>query len=601
MGRTTVSKAAVSKASSVAFTASMSRETRDKILRGVVVGIIYARASQDTRGRKISVSSQITVGKRWFAANGIKLVVVLRDNNLSASRYAREERPDYLRALEMLRRGEVNLIWTWENSRAQREFMAFAKLRALLEERGGFWAYDDRIYDMKNADDRLAVTEDAIDAERETEKLRKRVRRGVESRAMEGHHAGPKSYGHRTVYDQDTGEALTREIDREQAKVVRKIVRDLLASRSETAVANELNAKGVQTARGDRYEARHIKRLEALKRDAEAWAEFSASLTAEQQFAAAHALGLLADGESHSAVAGACNRAKLAHVFPGKWDAAKVRNVALNPAIAGLRVFRGEIIGRGNWPAIITKTQRAKLVAKFGDPLQKNTKDGDRVKYLQTGITRCGHPGCGNVMSSGPGYKGKRNYRCIAGHVSRQMDRVDAYVVEALLSRLEAPDAAELFRVSADDTELVKALADAAELRAQLDGFTDQAADGSLTPAQLARITAKLLPKIEAAETRAKSAGMVPLVADVMGPGAREAWKRLELTQQRDLLRAVLSPRLLPTVGGRAKFNPEHVRLVWLIGPEANERPANTRPKRSTSTRDKSRPGQAATRKKVAA
>ncbi|WP_147397465.1 recombinase family protein [Amycolatopsis panacis] len=55
--------------------------------------VIYARASEDGKGRKVSVASQIAQGRRWCERVGAVVVATLVDNDLSASRYVTEERP----------------------------------------------------------------------------------------------------------------------------------------------------------------------------------------------------------------------------------------------------------------------------------------------------------------------------------------------------------------------------------------------------------------------------------------------------------------------------------------------------------------------------
>ncbi|WET76856.1 hypothetical protein P3102_22395 [Amycolatopsis sp. QT-25] len=105
-------------------------------------------------------------------------MAVLLDHNLSASRYATEERQDCTEALRLLSTGRANLLWTWENSRAQRNLSIFARLREILEKVGGYWAYD-----MNDPDDRIDTAEDAVDAERESEKIRRRTPRCRGSRA----------------------------------------------------------------------------------------------------------------------------------------------------------------------------------------------------------------------------------------------------------------------------------------------------------------------------------------------------------------------------------------------------------------------------------
>ncbi|MFC3454851.1 recombinase family protein [Amycolatopsis speibonae] len=498
--------------------------------------VIYARASNAVKGRKVSVASQIATGHKFCSQHGIDVVAVLVDNNLSGSRYATEERQDYNEALRLLSTGQANTLWTWENSRAQRNLSVFAKLRDILEKVGGYWAYDDRIYDMNDPDDRIDTAEDAVDAERESEKIRKRTRRGVEARAMEGLWAGPLGYGYRIVYDQRTGEAH-REVDPETAPFAEAIVDRLIEEPNASVLVRELIEAGVPCARGHAWRADHVKKLQHLSKD------------------------------TPSQVAQQLNREQWDHPLPGEWNVSKVRNIALSPVIAGLRVFRKQIIGKGVWQPIISDRKRALIVARLGDPSRSSVRDGTRVKYLQTGILLCGI--CETPTRSTPLHRARPGYRCPHGHLMRDMERTDAYVVEAVLSRLESEDARELFRYEDQADELTKAVATARELRARLDGFTDSAASGGIGPERLSRIEAKLVPQIEAAEERVRQIGVSPVVADLLGADARTVWAGLSLTQQREVLRAVVTPRLLPTKGGRAPFNPDDIMLTWLGAPAA--------------------------------
>ncbi|WP_218952022.1 recombinase family protein [Amycolatopsis anabasis] len=442
--------------------------------------VIYARASKDGKGRKVSVGTQIAQGRAWCKRIGAVVVAVLVDNDLSASRYATEQRTDYEEALRLLATGEANTLWTRENSRAQRELDVFVRLRKILVDVGGFWAYDDQIYDMNDPDDRVDTAEDAVDAERESERLRKRVRIGVEARAMEGLWAGPLSFGLRIIYDPRTGEP-GREIDPEAAAIAEELVDRLIVTGNETEVSQDFNARGVSCARAQTWRADHVRKLYELSRDAEGWAKFTASLTPEQLESAYEALALLRT-ESPSQVAKEMNQGQRAHPMPGRWNPAKIRNIALNPALAGLRVFRGEIIGKGNWPAIITEEKRALVVARLGDPSRRWIRDGVRVKYLLSGIMLC------SVCEQGVGTRkhgGQMRYRCAEGHLTRDMAKCDSLVVEAVLTRLMSKDARELFHFENHAQELIKVVQAAQELRARLDAFTDEAADGKISPDRL--------------------------------------------------------------------------------------------------------------------
>lgn len=542
-------------------------------------GIIYARVSKDRRGRAVSVKSQVAAGHRFFKKHNIVVVAVLVDNDMSASRYARAERQEYKEALRLLVTGKANLLWTWESSRATRVLDVFVELRRILISVGGYFAYDERIYDMNDPDDRMDTAEDAVDAEKETEKLRKRVRRGVESRAFAGLHHGNDWFGHRKVYDERTGEIAEIVVDPVQGPVAEEAVTRLLGGENGTVIANDFNRRGISCPHEMKWISPHVEKLYRLSREPGTWARLTEGLSSEQLDAAVQALVWLKEKEPASTVASWLREGGYAHVFPGRWSTAKVKAVVSNPALAGLRVYQGEIIGKGNWTGVITPAQHYRLRAMQGDPGRVTKKDGDRVKHVLSGVMLCDvcDAAVYGVVSDTT-KKGRRItrriYRCgESGHVSRQKDRTEAFVVESVLTRLERPDAAELFRVEADAMEdVTKALAEARDLRARLDGFTDKAAEGELSPERLARLEAKLLPKIKAAESRAQQVGIAPVVAGLVGPGAREAWARLSIVQQREVLRAIVRPRLCRTTRKGPVFDPEAIRMVWLTDqPEVPE------------------------------
>ncbi|WP_328611792.1 recombinase family protein [Amycolatopsis sp. NBC_00345] len=307
-----------------------------------------------------------------------------------------------------------------------------------------------------------------------------------------------------------------------------------------------------------------MRKLHDWSGDPVRWATFVESLSPDQREATYDALALLRE-HSPSQVAQIMNEREAANPLPGEWNTSKVRNIAINPALAGLRVFRGEVIGEGKWPAIITVKEHEQVVAKLGDPARRMIRDGNRVRYMLSGILRC------DVCDKGTGPRkpgGTLIYRCPNGHVERDMAMTDAFVEEVVLSRLEAPDAAELFLVEQEATDVGSAMKEARELRARLDGFTDKAADGDLSPERLARIEAKLGPKIEAAEARARQVRITPVLAPMIGPQARAVWSTLPIEQKREVLRAVVQPRLLRSRRG-AGFDTDAIAFTWLGAPAA--------------------------------
>jgi hypothetical protein len=99
-----------------------------------------------------------------------------------------------------------------------------------------------------------------------------------------------------------------------------------------------------------------------------------------------------------------------------------------------------------------------------------------------------------------------------------------------------------------------------------LTSFYDQAADGRISPTGLARIEARLLDQIKAAERRAHPRGLPSVVTDLASPDAAATWQSLSVPQRREVVRALLVPRILLSGKGTRFFNPDRIEIAWRTG-----------------------------------
>jgi DNA invertase Pin-like site-specific DNA recombinase len=528
-----------------------------------LVGIMYLRASKDRLGRSISVADQRDEGIEWFEEIGIRLHAVHSDNNLSASLHAKHDGRDaYERALDDLRSGRANLLWTFDHSRAQRDLEVYTRLRRICIETGALWAYGGRIYDMTDPKDRKDTARDAVDAEGTADNISIHTVRGIKGRAKRGEHAGPVAYGYRPIYDPDTGKSRGWVIVDEEKAVIRRIVDWCLERKSLKWIAATLNAEGVPCPRDRRWNKRLVVNLAEEQRHAEQWAALLESLTPAQRELVTTVAERVHAGENPTEIGRDLNRREVPYFRPSLWDGTKVKNIALSPPSAGLRRHRKQIVMRREpdadapegfrlvpvettWEGIKTHEEHAKLVALLTNPERRKNRDGDRVKHQWSGIARCGV--CGSRTTSVPD-NGKARYRCYERScVTRDQGLVDAWLTEQAIMLLEREDAAQLFRLDQDVSDASAAQREAAELRAQLDGFRAQALSKKITAESFAFFEADLLPKIEKADERAKRATLPPVLADVVGANARAALLALDVAQQREIFRAIMRPRILPT------------------------------------------------------
>ncbi|MEJ9078800.1 recombinase family protein [Gordonia malaquae] len=470
--------------------------------------IIYCRVSSDPNQRGKSVTEQEKECRDVADREGWDVADVLVDNDIGASRYSRGSRPAYARLADILGSGDV--LITWEASRAQRDLGVYLELRDLCAERGVLWCYSGRIHDLTRGDDRFTTGLDALLAEKEVEQTRERVLRAVRARVADGRPHGKPAYGYRIERDPDTGAAIERVPDAVKAPLVQEIIRRVLAGDAIYAICADFNARGIPRPTGAK-----------------------------------------ADGTS-------------------TWDPTAMRRIAENPVYAGLRVHRGVVVGPGVWKPLISVEDHERVVALVNDP-RRNTrpKQGDGPRWLLSGILLCAH--CGSIMTRTK-TRGRPTYSCAGRRfaetglrhcAARAIHRIDPFITEAVIRRLEGQDLIDDLSTSDED---YRAVVDEVQvLRARLDSFTDAAADGSVSPAAFARIEGKLIPQIEAAEARARGFIRSPVVAAAMGDGARGRWESMSMVDRRELIRAMVEIRVSSAGRGNHRHvDGDGIDLRWL-------------------------------------
>ena len=244
------------------------------------------------------------------------------------------------------------------------------------------------------------------------------------------------------------------------------------------------------------------------------------------------------------------------------WVRQNMRAMLESASYAGLRTHQGAVIGEASWPALITVDDHRALQTLFRDPTRR-VCDDTAAKHLLSGIARCGV--CGSpVRWFGPKSEAPKppGYLCAKSScVRRRAAYVDTLVTEALLSYLETVNPAVFNR---DDPAAAAAREEARALRARLEAFTDQAADGGLSPSALARIEARLLPQIAAAERRAGRVP-VPLLGQLVGPEARVVWETLSISDRRAAIRAAATVTIHKSSVGTRRFNPADIVIEWRV------------------------------------
>lgn len=269
-------------------------------------------------------------------------------------------------------------------------------------------------------------------------------------------------------------------------------------------------------------------------------------------------------GASLRSIAARWNTAGLTTAAGRPWRPDAVRYVLLNPRNAALRVHRGEIIGPGAWPAIVSEETFRAAVRMLTDPARRTTPTTAR-KYLLAGLARC-H--CGAPVITGRTQHGQRTYRCGAqrGHLSRAAEPIDDLVEGLVVTRLEQPDAADFLHADRHHVD-VGALRDAAQtLRARLSELADLFADGVITGGQLTRGTERTRAALDAAEEQLADAGRIDVLVPLIGvDDVFDAWQAYDIDRQRAVVDTLLDIELLPPGRGSRIFDPATVRTTWKV------------------------------------
>ena len=251
-----------------------------------------------------------------------------------------------------------------------------------------------------------------------------------------------------------------------------------------------------------------------------------------------------------------------------EWGATQVRAVLLRARNAGLRGYKGDVVGPASWPALVDEGTWRAAVAVLSDASRK-TSPGFATKWLLSSLARCGV--CGETVSSAGAARTRVDgtrptvYRCrTRKHVARDAVPVDDLVSRVVVERLSRPDAAALLiDDDAPDAEALRTEAQA--VRSRLETLAVEFADGSLTAGQLRTATARLRSRLTNVEAAQAHTSRRPMLGDLVSAADMEAaWNALPFDRKRAVIDTLLTVTIDPEpVRGARRFRPELVRIKW--------------------------------------
>lgn len=412
-------------------------------------------------------------------------------------------RPQYERMMQALAAGRLGALVVWDVDRLTRTPRELEDVVDLAERRGVALASVGGEIDLATPQGRLTARIKGNVAKHESEQLARRVKRKMAERAEAGQPHGRIAYGWR----------------REQAY---------------DDQGRRLGSKDVL----------HPEQADVIRTSAAA---------------------VLA-GESLRAIVARLNSSGEVTLNSKPWTSTTLRLILLRERNIARRVHQGRVIGRGEWEPVFDEDTFDRITSILTDPSRRTSPASSAVKYLLSGIARCGVcSGPMRVLIAGAGrtldsYVCQQNY-----HLRRQRQALDDFVTAVIVARLGRPDAADLLSAR-DDGQGHQIREQAQAVRARLDLAADTYAEGGIDGPQLTRITAKLRPELERLEMASRALSTAPDLLDLVAPDIAERWELLPLARQRSVINLLMTVVVLPSTkrgGAAAHFDPTSVEITW--------------------------------------
>jgi site-specific DNA recombinase len=251
-----------------------------------------------------------------------------------------------------------------------------------------------------------------------------------------------------------------------------------------------------------------------------------------------------------------------------RWNRTSIRMILLNPRIAGLSAYHGQIVGQGNWEPLVPEETWRAVRGILEDPTRKPPRG---VRTLLGGLALCP---CGNVVTGMPSHTGHHIYRCTpatrnraygGGHVARQAEPVETFIEKLVVARLSRPDAADLVAVEHSGVDVAALREEAAAIRANLEEMATDRALGKITRAQMLRATEAGTARLGQIGAEMDSAARENLLAPlVAAENAAATWSALDISRKRAVIKTLMSITLQsPGRGARREFDPATVTVTW--------------------------------------
>jgi len=249
------------------------------------------------------------------------------------------------------------------------------------------------------------------------------------------------------------------------------------------------------------------------------------------------------------------------------WGSSDVSGILSMPRHAGLVVHRGEIIGLGQWPALVPRARWERVCAVVRG--RARNVGVPRRRSMLTGIVVCGS--CGASMTRSVGVRGVRLWRCHVGprnvgcgKVSIRAEQLEQVIVHAVWQRVDTLDLAAILSNAEDRPDYANVAEELAALERREDDAAASFGAGRITVRAMERITHDLEAQRTVLRARlARHANRDALSTYAGRSGAlRAAWPLLTDDQRRPIIAETLGKvTILPASALGRRFDPSRILL----------------------------------------
>ena len=245
----------------------------------------------------------------------------------------------------------------------------------------------------------------------------------------------------------------------------------------------------------------------------------------------------------------------------GPWTRQSLEQMLTSRRLAAERVYHGEVVAVGRWPAILDPLTAARVreILSYRSRRSRSYRGGTLLGgYLRCG--RCGGQLCGGGQRERPNYQCKRRpYGC--GGLAITAEVVEPAVVEAVLARLDSGDLEavapehlppDAFQIAVDHREALNKLAGDYYTRRELTEAEYRSARATLAR-ELERDRARILP--------AWRFGVLRALGDC---SPHDKWSAMSIDRQRALIGTVVDHvTIKPSDGRGPAATARRLSFVW--------------------------------------